>query len=214
MTLVFLLGVLLGIRHAMEPDHVTSILALCTHNHSLSSSMKVSLYWGAGHTATLAVLSLMIIGFKIEINQNIHNVFEIIVGCLLIIMGVNILANNKRRKFHIIDRLGVVSKVNDFGSLNLKALGLGLIHGCAGSGIIIVFTLTEFASIDQGLVYMLVFSFSLLLAISIIPLLLHLPIFRTSNDRPKTEIKNIIGIVSVVYGVSMIYNFTSIHISN
>ena len=204
MSIIFLLGILLGVKHAMEPDHVTSLLALCSKDTSIYSSIKISLFWGAGHTFTLTGLALVVLVFNIELTDNFHQFFEIIIGIILIVMGLKILLN---KSYNSVKNTKSLVKASSRGlnSSSLKAIGLGLIHGCAGSGTIILITLTEFDTITMGLVYILLFSASLIASISIIPAALHLPIFRTSTSNLKTEILNFIGIFSIIYGIILIY---------
>src|SRR3989442_3282551 len=48
-----LLGVLLGMRHACEPDHLAAISTLVAEERSARKGLLLGLFWGAGHTAAL-----------------------------------------------------------------------------------------------------------------------------------------------------------------
>jgi len=204
MTLALLLGIILGMKHALEPDHVTSLLAMCANDKTIKSSVKISLCWGAGHTVMLGALAIVILISNVQVRQSFHEFFEILVGIILIFMGIKLIFKNKipEIKFR---RKQLKNKINDLNAQPIKALMLGLIHGCAGSGAVVLFTLNEFGTIEDGLFYILVFSISLVISISVIPLLIHLPVFRTSSKSPKTGVLNIVAMISIFYGSNIIY---------
>ena len=95
MTLLFILAITIGIRHAFEPDHVAAVLTVSTQSNSLSATAKQGAIWGVGHTITLFIFSMILMGLKIEIDGNVFVLFEFIIGLVLIWMGIDVVNKSK-----------------------------------------------------------------------------------------------------------------------
>ena len=59
------LGFVLGIKHAMDPDHVVAITTFAGKEHRLGRSCAIGLFWGLGHALALSIAGLIVIGLKI-----------------------------------------------------------------------------------------------------------------------------------------------------
>ena len=90
MTLLLILGLILGIRHALEPDHLVTVLALSARSNSLSATAKQGVMWGLGHTITLFIFSLIILGLQININDTFFIYIEAVCGLIIFAMGLEI----------------------------------------------------------------------------------------------------------------------------
>ena len=95
MTLLLIFGLILGIRHALEPDHLAAVLVLSAHSKSLSSTVKQGVMWGLGHTITLLLFSMIILGWKIHIDETIFMFIETMAGLIILFMGLEILIKTK-----------------------------------------------------------------------------------------------------------------------
>ncbi|HET9216063.1 MAG TPA: hypothetical protein VFR18_03740, partial [Terriglobia bacterium] len=49
------LGFLLGLKHATDADHVVAVTTFVSRERSLLRSCWIGLFWGTGHTLSLAV---------------------------------------------------------------------------------------------------------------------------------------------------------------
>jgi high-affinity nickel permease len=62
-----LLGVLLGLRHATDADHVVAVTTIVAREKSIARAAWVGAVWGIGHTLTLVLLGGAIIAFRVVI---------------------------------------------------------------------------------------------------------------------------------------------------
>ena len=82
------IGLLLGIRHATDPDHVVAISTIVAKQKRLQSATAIGALWGIGHTVTVFVVGVGIIMFHIIIPPRIGLFMEFIVALVLIALGV------------------------------------------------------------------------------------------------------------------------------
>ena len=66
---VLSLGFLLGIKHAIEPDHIIAVSTIASRSKRLWRSSLAGVFWGIGHTLTLFIISILLIVFKYEIPE-------------------------------------------------------------------------------------------------------------------------------------------------
>jgi len=94
---VILLGFLLGMRHATDPDHVIAVATIVTRQRSTRSAALIGSLWGLGHTATIMLVGGMIILFDVVIPPRIGLAMEFAVGLMLILLGIASLSGLTRR---------------------------------------------------------------------------------------------------------------------
>ena len=63
---VTLLGFLLGMRHATDPDHVVAVTTIVSQQRSLGRAARTGVLWGVGHTATILLVGGAIIVLKVQ----------------------------------------------------------------------------------------------------------------------------------------------------
>jgi hypothetical protein len=91
-----LLGLLLGMRHATDPDHVVAITAILSRERRLGAATRVGLIWGLGHTLTVMAVGAAIIVCKIAIPVRLGFAMEFAVAIVLILLGVGAASNLMR----------------------------------------------------------------------------------------------------------------------
>lgn len=206
MTLLLALALLIGIRHAFEPDHIAAVLTVSAQSKSLSATAKQGAIWGIGHTITLFTFSLLLIGIQVEINERIYVSFDFLIGCLLVLMGLDVL---KKTKTIISNQTGdnieIPRTLNNKTFLSLKALGIGLLHGAAGSGVIIAIVTTTIDSIYLKFTYITLFSIGLIICMSLFSMLMGIPLQRRVSMLPTRYFKIIAGSAAIVIGLRMLY---------
>src|SRR2546430_13589115 len=80
MTLI-IIGLLLGIRHAFEPDHLAAVSTLATRPGShLWSAARLGLVWGVGHTVTVGVLAFLLVGLGLHLPASLWPAGELVVA--------------------------------------------------------------------------------------------------------------------------------------
>lgn len=208
MTVLLILAITLGIRHAFEPDHVAAVLTVSSRSNSLSATAKQGAMWGVGHTITLSIISMMLIGWKIEIDKSVFVVFEFLVGVVLILMGIDVL---RRAKMLVTEKARNKNKYKNIQldgntKLSLKTLGIGLLHGAAGSGVIIALVTTTIDSIYLKFTYIALFSIGLIISMSLLSLLMCIPIHHRIKLFPSRYFKLAAGSLAILIGMKILYH--------
>jgi ABC-type nickel/cobalt efflux system permease component RcnA len=83
-----LLGLLMGMRHATDPDHVIAITTIVSRERRLFAASRIGVAWGLGHTLTVLAVGALIILFKIAIPTRLGLAMEFTVAIVLILLGV------------------------------------------------------------------------------------------------------------------------------
>jgi high-affinity nickel permease len=81
------LGFLLGMRHATDSDHVIAVATIVSREKSTVSAAIVGALWGLGHTTTITIVGAAIILFKMRIPPRLGLSMELLVACMLILLG-------------------------------------------------------------------------------------------------------------------------------
>lgn len=85
---IIALGLLLGMRHATDPDHVIAVSTIVTREHNIKRSALIGAAWGLGHTLTILAVGGAIILFRIALPPRLGLAMEMAVGLMLIILGL------------------------------------------------------------------------------------------------------------------------------
>jgi hypothetical protein len=94
---IALLGLVLGMRHATDPDHVIAVTTILSREHRLAAATRIGVVWGLGHTLTVLIVGAAIIFFKIAIPARLGLAMEFAVAVVLILLGVGAAASLVRK---------------------------------------------------------------------------------------------------------------------
>ncbi len=85
---IALLGLLLGMRHATDPDHVIAVTTILSRERRLGAAARIGVIWGLGHSLTVLMVGAAIIVFKVAIPIRLGLAMEFAVAVVLILLGV------------------------------------------------------------------------------------------------------------------------------
>jgi ABC-type nickel/cobalt efflux system permease component RcnA len=85
---ILILGFFLGMRHAIDPDHVVAVTTIVTKQRGIAKAGLIGVLWGLGHTFTIFVVGSMIILFQVTIPPRVGLCMELTVAVMLILLGV------------------------------------------------------------------------------------------------------------------------------
>ena len=135
-------GFLLGVRHAVDPDHVVAVTAIATRHRAAGRAVAVGALWGVGHTLTILLVGGTIIVFRITIPPRLGLAFEFVVGIVLIVLGIaNLLSRDEQTPRRSTARPIVV----------------GMIHGLAGSAAVALLVLAAVRDPSWAVGYLILF---------------------------------------------------------
>jgi hypothetical protein len=122
-------AVLLGLRHASDPDHLVAVTSLVTSDDAETrDAARLGTWWGAGHAITLLAVGLPLIALKSGLPGWLETAAERAVGIVLLALGVRVLFKWFRRN----------GSRRTAARRPREAFGIGVLHGLAGSGAVAV----------------------------------------------------------------------------
>src|SRR5258705_1856695 len=145
-------GLLLGFRHAFEPDHLAAVSTLATRQGRLLDACRLGLAWALGHTASVGVVVGAIILFGLHLPDRLWPAADLLVALLLIGLGGAVILRYARGRWHLHahshaggPHLHLHSHAHGAAHEHAhpqgdarRSLGFGLLHGLAGSAAILV----------------------------------------------------------------------------
>src|SRR5262249_4560659 len=152
------LGFVMGLRHAIEADHLAAISTIVTERRSLLSSSLVGAFWGLGHTLALLIAGVGVLLLRYQMTDRMAHGFELCVGIMLVLLGVNVLRTMvHRRTSHRHPHATIPSHSHSEPWLVARPLFVGMVHGLAGSAPLLLLTLTVVSSPLAAFSYIAVF---------------------------------------------------------
>jgi ABC-type nickel/cobalt efflux system permease component RcnA len=135
--IVLLVAVLLGLRHATDPDHIAAVTALVASGRegARRRAAELGVFWGLGHALTLVVFGLPIVLFEAYLPERLQQGAETAVAALIVFLAVRLLIRWRSGYFHFHAHShgpgdeGHRHKVRT----PVGAFGIGLVHGMGGS---------------------------------------------------------------------------------
>lgn len=212
---LFGLGFVLGLKHALDADHVVALTTFVSQTRSLKKSSLIGITWGLGHTLTLFLVGLAILVFKLTIPEKVALSFEFLVGIVLIVLGANVVRKAWQDKIHIhehtyeADDTHIHLHTHSQSPLHNHthaSFGVGMIHGLAGSAALVLLALTTVQSVFQGIVFILIFGAGSILGMFLTTTIIAYPLqFIGQFDRINQGIKVVAGVASLVVGLFLMY---------
>lgn len=230
------LGLILGLQHALEPDHIATVSVLNARAYNADKSRLTRIregirnlsllgaVWGAGHATTLVLFAVLSYVAASVIQGWIFSGLEILVGVILLTLGVTVTFNKTPLEFvhkHLHrHKNGIVHshehKHHDgIHQHTHKSYIIGLIHGMAGSGGVIVLTASTLEGIDIVLAFTLVFGLGATIGMSLVGGLLGIPLAMAGHhNRAHLLLRCAAGIFSIVMGIIVLYNVNIVELAS
>jgi sulfite exporter TauE/SafE len=206
---VLAISFLLGIKHAIEPDHVIAVSTIASKSKKIWDASLAGVFWGIGHTATLFTIGIILILMKGDFSDKWSMTLEFLVGIMLVYLGITSLLSSRKNKQHA--HLQEEHPENDQfikkEQSYFKSLFIGFVHGLAGSAAMVLLTMSTVSTVWQGSLYILIFGVGTTIGMLVFTTLLGLP-FVLSKKRLTLSRSLIMSIamISVLFGVYYMYN--------
>jgi cytochrome c biogenesis protein CcdA len=177
----FFLAVLLGLRHATDPDHLTAVasLVLADARDGSSRAGRLGLAWGLGHAATLVAFGMPMVLFARHLPAPVSRGAEVAVGIIIVILSIRLLVRWSRGHFHshphrhenvlhahphvhegshsAAETRHTHAHSDGLGRSPLAAFGIGMMHGVGGSAAVAVLIISAAASQGTAVAALLLF---------------------------------------------------------
>ena len=193
---LLVIGLLTGVRHALEADHIAAVASLATRASSMRQTAWLAGIWGAGHATTLMLAGGLVVALGAALPHGLVRAFEVGAGLLLVYLGVDVLRRFRRQHvhFHVHRHDGGIRHVHAHShagaaaphdparhehahstALLIRAGLIGSVHGMAGSAALVVLSLQAVSSPGRALAYMGVFAAGSIAGMVLFSLAIALP---------------------------------------
>ncbi len=210
---IVLVGLLLGMRHSTDPDHVIAVSTIASRERSIGQGAMIGVLWGVGHTLTIFVVGSAIILFGLAIPPRVGLWMEFLVALMLILLGILNLTGALRRWTEKLApfrgggtaETGIISR---YGSYNVfRPLVVGLVHGLAGSAAVALLVLSTIRSPLLAVAYLLVFGAGTVVGMMLMTSAMAIPVVWTGKhfEAAGRFLTPLSGIVSTAFGLFLAY---------
>jgi len=199
---IWLLGLVSGIRHAFEPDHIAAVSTLVAGGHGSRRATWLGVWWGLGHTIALLACGFAIVVLRAELPAAMGEVLEFLVALMLIALGVRAI---RHAYYHAAGapHHHVPGKVD-----SRRSFGIGIVHGMAGSGVIAALVMSQLSTVPARLVYVALFGLGSTAAMAVVSGLAGWQLAKFGNpQRTRIPVQWAAGVLSLVVGLAWGYPF-------
>jgi high-affinity nickel permease len=218
-------GFLLGLRHALDADHLAAVSTVLAKRPSLRASSAVGLWWGIGHTLTLMVVGAVVLAWELRISERLETLAESGVAVLLIILGGALARKLYRERWHLHSHhhdgerhvhLHSHHVCDDhlhrhWMTSSLRPLCIGMAHGLAGSAAVMLMILSATERVAQGLLTIAVFGIGSIAGMMVIGVTISLPLIcsATVSRRLFVALQGCASAASLCLGLWMLAKLAS-----
>lgn len=192
-----------GFAHAFETDHLVAVGTIVTRRTTARAAIKDGVLWGLGHTSTLLLVALVFVLGRLVLHLGPFRYLEASVGAMLVGLG-----GVRLWRMRHAPSPGHAHPEPAFS----LAYGVGLVHGLAGSGALLLSVLTQLKSSWDGLRYLLVFGagsvVGMMVAAGVFSLPFSVALLQSSGLR--TALTVLSSVVCVGLGLKVLYQNLSI----
>jgi hypothetical protein len=222
---VLLLGFFLGMRHATDADHVVAVSTIVSRQRTLRAAAPIGMLWGVGHTLTILLVGGGIILFGVVIPPRLGLSMELSVAIMLVLLGAfNVrgvlreargiahAAGGAHAHTHVHAALEAERSTQGLFA-SLRPLGVGVVHGLAGSAAVALLVLGAIGDARLALVYLLVFGVGTIGGMVLITTALAVPVAAAAQRfaRFHRVLGVATGVASVAFGALLVYEIGFVH---
>lgn len=192
------LGILVGLRHAFEPDHLSAVSTLVSETHSVPHGALLGVLWGVGHTISLVVVGVILALVGATLPARAGTAFELGVAIMLLLLGVRAIAAATRSPAS-----HAHAPVPAARRPRWRPVVVGLVHGLAGSGALTAFVFAQLSGSAARIAYMVLFGAGSIAGMAIASGVAGATLqLLARSGEVRRRIAFATGIVSIVVGIS------------
>jgi ABC-type nickel/cobalt efflux system permease component RcnA len=200
---VLLVGVLLGLRHATDPDHIAAMTTLVASGREKAARSAASLgaWWGIGHGVTLIAFGIPILLAERFVPERVQQGAETAVAALIVFLAVRLLVRWRHGYFDLHAHPHPERDHRHQVRTPLGALGIGLVHGIGGSAGVGILLLATIPSETVAVASLLLLALFTAVAMAIVTVGFGL----TLSSRPVAAVSGavvpLLGAASLLFGL-------------
>ena len=198
-TFAIVLGVavLLGLRHASDPDHLAAVTTLIAtkREDAARRAARLGFTWGLGHATSLFAFGLPVILYRAYLPAPMQRAAETTVGALIVLLAVWLLLRWRRGLFA------------DHGHPHVRtrtpwqAFAIGVVHGMGGTAGVGVLLLASIHDHALAVGALALFAFCTALSMTLLSTGLGATLGRGLARRSFARLVPVLGVASLAFGV-------------
>jgi high-affinity nickel permease len=218
---ILLVSLLLGLRHASDPDHlaaVTTLIASGEERHRVRKAVTMGFLWGLGHGSTLVLIGLPLVLLNQYLPEIVGKIAEVAIGCIIVLLAIRLLVRWRRGFYH------VHVHTHDDGEAHrhvhshvqteshghthrvprrtpLSSYGVGLVHGIGGSGGLTLLLISTISDKAQATGALLLFAAGTAVSMALLSTAFGLVIAGGPIARNFERVAPVLGVLSMTFGV-------------
>ena len=219
--IILLVSVLLGLRHASDPDHlaaVTTLIASEEERHQVRKAGIMGFLWGLGHGTTLVLIGLPLVLLNQYLPEIVGKIAEVAIGCIIVLLAIRLLVRWRRGLYHVHIHAHDVgeahrhvhshSQDDSHGHAHpiprrtpLSSYGVGLVHGIGGSGGLTLLLISTISNKAQATGALLLFATGTAVSMALLSTAFGLVIAGGPIARNFERVAPLLGVLSMAFGV-------------
>jgi len=225
--LIIMAGLMIGLIHAFEPDHLSAVSTqLLQNKNTTSGSKKIGVlsltissslrgaFWGMGHTSSIMLIGILIAGLSLNIPDNFFVSAEVVVGFMLILLAIFTFANKsifKQKHIHPHEHSNGISHTHfhthsENHKHGHKAYLIGCVHGIAGSGGLVALMASTMNGFDMMIYFLILFGIGSIIGMTVASGILGLPFILLSKMSSATKyLRYAIAGITFIIGINIVF---------
>lgn len=185
-----LIGLIAGIRHAMEPDHLAAVSTLVSTRRGPRQSFVYAASWGLGHAAVLLFVGAVLYALKCAMPIRLALAFELGVAVMLVFLGIRSMVSSRHAHEHATPHKP------------LQPALVGTMHGLAGSGALVAIAMTKATTMLAGLGFLVVYGVGAMVGMSLLASAAGVPLaWLARHPRGTMALRAVTGVLCVATGL-------------
>ncbi len=226
---VLLLGLLVGMQHAFEADHVAAVASIAARERGLGRILRHGAVWSLGHGVALFCFAGAVIALDLTVGQRLAGWLELAVGVMLLLLGAGVLTRLVRERVHFHGHRHAGAPIHfhahshagegrdhrrsahDHGhpaGLPLRSLFVGVMHGLAGSAALVILAASAVGSPLLGLGYVALFGLGSIAGMALLSAAIAVPLSYTASflTGANRGLQAAIGTATITLGLIVLHD--------
>jgi hypothetical protein len=193
------LGFVLGLRHAIEPDHLTAVAALSSRGVQARAVARIAGAWGLGHATVLFATGVALVWTGARWPPAVAAALELAAGLMLVWLGADVLRRTAVAR-------PVAAAPPAFAA---RAFLVGGVHGIEGSGAVVLLALPSVRSTGAAAVYLGAFGLGSVAGMIACSFAVTLPLGLAARRlaRRARQLQLVVGVSSIAVGAAMVAGY-------
>jgi hypothetical protein len=194
---VVAVAVLLGLRHAGDPDHLTAVTTMIAsrRDHATRHAARLGLTWGVGHATSLFLFGLPVVLYSAYLPRAVQDSAETLVGCVIVALAVGLLVRWRRGLYRF------PAHVHPRGRTAGQAYAIGLVHGMGGTAGVGLLLLATIQSHALAIAALALFALCTAISMTLLSAGFGVALSTGAARRSFHHVAPVLGVLSLAFGL-------------